>query len=94
MVAGPAWPGLAGIPGFALTSAGEQPYAGAGRNMPPMIMQVAITWGLVIPMMILAGQVLGLGPAWMMGATSAARFLGSGVGLWLMAHGGWLEHRV
>jgi putative MATE family efflux protein len=83
-----------GMPFFALTSAGEQPYAGAGRNMPPMIMQVAITWGLVIPMMILAGQVLGLGPAWMMGATSAARFLGSGVGLWLMTHGGWLEHRV
>jgi putative MATE family efflux protein len=84
----------AGLPFIGLTDGADHAYSGAGRTLPPMIMQVTVAWGLVIPLMGVVGIVMGLGPAGMMAGRSLGQFLGSIVAVWLLQRGSWLRHEV
>jgi putative MATE family efflux protein len=83
-----------GLPFIGLSIGVEQAYAGAGRNTPPMIMHLVTSWGLTIPLMLLLGMGMKLGPAGMMAGHSVADLLGAILAVALLRHGGWLEHRV
>lgn len=83
-----------GLPFTGLTVGTDQAYAGAGRTVPPMIMQVAISWAMIIPLMMLLGIALDFGPPGMMLGRSLGQVAGSVVAVVMVRHGGWLGHEV
>jgi putative MATE family efflux protein len=83
-----------GLPFFGLTLAAEQAYAGAGRNTPAFLMHVTIGWGLIVPLMLLFGRVLHLGPAGMLAGHSLGQAAGALLSVQLLRRGSWLEHSI
>lgn len=83
-----------GLPFAGITNAAEQAYSGAGRTMPPMILELAISWAMIIPLMMLLGLAMDFGPPGMMAGRSLAQLLGAVVALWMVRRGSWLRHEV
>ncbi len=81
-----------GLPFVGVIIGVEQPFAGAGRNLPPTLMHLAGAWGVTIPLMLLLGEGAGLGPPGMMAGMALGNFLEALGGAWLVRRGGWLEH--
>jgi putative MATE family efflux protein len=81
-----------GLPFVGVVVGAEQPFAGAGMNLPPTVLHAAAAWGVTIPLMLLFGEVLGLGPEGMMAAMALGNVLEACAAAWLVRRGGWLEH--
>jgi putative MATE family efflux protein len=83
-----------GLPFVGVIIGAEQPFAGAGRNLPPTLMHMAGAWGITIPLMLLFGEGIGLGPPGMMGAMALGNLLEALGGIWIVRRGRWLEHEL
>ena len=83
-----------GLPFLGLSAGAEHAYSGAGRNLPPMFLQLTTAWVLTVPLMLLLGKGLGWGPAGTIAGVSLGQLMGGGVAVWLVRRGSWLTHRV
>jgi Na+-driven multidrug efflux pump len=83
-----------GLPFIGLSAGADHAYSGAGRNAPPMLLQVAGAWLITIPMMILLGRTLGFGPAGTMAGVAVGQMVAGLSAVWLVRQGWWLTHRV
>jgi putative MATE family efflux protein len=81
-----------GLPFTGVVVGAEQPFAGAGRNLPPTLLHAAAAWCVTVPLMWTLGQVAGLGPEGMMGAMALGNVIEAAAAAWLVRRGGWLEH--
>jgi Na+-driven multidrug efflux pump len=57
-------------------------------------MHMAGAWGITIPLMLLFGEGIGLGPPGMMGAMALGNLLEALGGIWIVRRGRWLEHEL
>lgn len=83
-----------GLPFLGLSAGVEHAYSGAGRNLPPMYLQLATAWLLTVPLMLLLGRGLGFGPVGTIAGVSLGQLLGGGIAVWMIRRGSWLTHRV
>ncbi|RQV99064.1 MATE family efflux transporter [bacterium] len=83
-----------GLPLVGVIIQAENAYSGAGMNVPPMIIGMTIDWGMIIPIMYVAGVTLNYGPDGMLVGWVIALTLGALVLLAAVRRGSWLEHNV
>jgi putative MATE family efflux protein len=83
-----------GLPFLGLTAAMEHAYSGAGRTLPPMLLNLASAWLLTVPAMWLLGQRTELGAIGALVAISAAQVLTAAVAVVMLRRGTWLTHRI
>ncbi len=83
-----------GLPFLGLSAGAEHAYSGAGKNVPPMYLQLGSAWLLTVPLMLLLGKGMGWGPAGTIAGVSLGQLLGGGVAVWMVRRGTWLTHRV
>jgi putative MATE family efflux protein len=84
----------AGLPFTAIILSAEQAYSGAGRTVPPMLLDLAVSWAMVVPLMVVLGLAMGLGPPGMMAGRSLAQALGAVIAVAMVRRGTWLRHEV
>jgi Na+-driven multidrug efflux pump len=60
-----------GLPFLGFSAGNDHAYSGAGRNLPPMLLQVANAWLITIPLMFLFGRGLGFGAVGTMAGVAA-----------------------
>ena len=80
------------LPAVGVAIGVEQPFAGAGRNGPPLVLHVVSAWGVTVPVVVLLGQGLGFGPTGVMVGIVFGNLLEAVAGIWLVRRGSWLEH--
>jgi Na+-driven multidrug efflux pump len=84
----------AGLPFTGITLSAEQAYSGAGRTVPPMLLDLAVSWAMIIPLMMALGLAMDFGPPGMMAGRSLAQALGALIAVWMVRRGTWLRHEV
>lgn len=83
-----------GLPFLGLSAGTDHAYSGAGRNGPPMLLQLAGAWLVTIPLMFLFGRGLGFGPVGTMAGVATGQAVAGIAAVWLLRRGSWLAHRV
>jgi Na+-driven multidrug efflux pump len=83
-----------GLPFLGLSAGSDHAYSGAGRNGPPMLLQLVGAWLVTIPLMFLLGRGLGFGPVGTMAGVAVGQAVSGLLGVWLLRRGSWLTHRV
>ena len=83
-----------GLPFLGITAAAEHSYSGAGRTLPPMLLELAAAWLLTIPAMAWLGLGTGWGAHGAMAGIALGQALTAGIGFVMLRRGSWLTHEV
>ena len=83
-----------GLPFLGFSAGNDHAYSGAGRNGPPMLLQVANAWLITIPLMFLFGRGLRFGAVGTMAGVAMGQAVSGAIAVWMLRRGSWLTHRV
>lgn len=83
-----------GLPFLGISAATDHAYSGAGRTVPPMLLQLATAWLITVPAMAALGQGVGLGARGALAGLPAGQGLAAALAFWMIRRGTWLTHRI
>ncbi|MBZ0267287.1 MATE family efflux transporter, partial [bacterium] len=83
-----------GLPFAGISTAAHNAFGGAGMNLPPMILQVAVAWAITVPGVLLLGRVANYGAAGAMAGVAIGEVLGALLFIVLIRRGSWLVYRI
>jgi Na+-driven multidrug efflux pump len=83
-----------GLPFTGISMAAHNAFGGAGMNLPPMIVQIAVSWAFTVPGILLLGHLANFGAAGAMAGVAAGELVGALVFIVLVRRGSWLVYRI